>query len=77
MDLSNLKKYDIYSDGWRHPLVYEIKPEGKWFKVEDVMELLKQSNTIENDAITCVTEKCCWNLKGRCGLVRICPGRNK
>jgi len=37
----------------------------------------KQPNNSAKDAITCVNEQCCWNLKGMCGLVRVCPGRNK
>lgn len=28
------------------------------------------------DAI-CINEKCPWNLKGVCGMARVCPGRNE
>ena len=37
-----------------------------------------QAGNNQNIALTCINEKCCWNLKGRCDIVHICPGgRNK
>jgi hypothetical protein len=49
--------------------------------VEAFDRIKKRIAVVETEKLNayymCVNERCCWNMRGMCGLVRVCPGRNK